>query len=505
MTTPPLAAGEYPAGQLVAAPAATPAGAESTSAQWQRSYSLGLLITDLLSIVWVVFGTQIAWFGMEAPTVIVGMDVPIAYTTASAAICLLWTTVLSLNGSRSFRVTGVGFEEYKRVIEASFMLFACIAIAAYLFQWSIARGYLLIALPAGVTVLIVTRWLWRQWLSAKRERGAFSQRVLLVGSEESVRHVALELSRTPHAGYRVVAACVPGRDDGAEIPGTGTPVIGGLDAITDALERVSADTVIITSSDELPAGRVKEISWSLERGRRHLVLAPSLVDIAGPRIHTRPVAGLPLIHVETPNLSAGQRAVKRATDILLSATMLLALSPLLAVLAALVRATTPGPALFRQERVGRAGRPFRMLKFRSMVVDAEERLHAVRGQQDHGNAVMFKMRDDPRVTRVGAWMRRYSLDELPQLINVLRGQMSLVGPRPPLPREVEQYATHVHRRFLVKPGITGLWQVSGRSSLSWEDTVRLDLSYVENWSLLGDLLILLRTARAVIAPGDTVA
>ena len=261
--------------------------------------------------------------------------------------------------------------------------------------------------------------------------------------------------------------------------------------------------MIVTSTDDIPPSKVKEISWALEAGKQHLVLAPSIVDIAGPRLHTRPVAGLPLIHVETPRFSTGQRVAKRSLDAVASAMGLVILSPFLVLLAILIRAGDSGPALFRQRRVGWGGREFTMLKFRSMVVDAEERLDEVRRRQDSGNKVLFKMSNDPRVTRVGRFMRKYSLDEFPQLLNVLVGQMSLVGPRPPLPGEVAQYEAHVHRRFLVKPGITGTWQVSGRSSLSWEESVRLDLSYVENWTLVGDLIIIARTAKAMAAPGGT--
>lgn len=257
---------------------------------------------------------------------------------------------------------------------------------------------------------------------------------------------------------------------------------------------------MITSSDDLPPERVRELSWSLEPGRQHLVVAPSLTDIGGPRIHTRPVQGLPLIHVETPTYSGRKLYTKRAFDLVGAALLVVVLSPLLLVLAVLVKTTSTGPVFFHQERVGLNGSTFRMIKFRSMVVDAEERLQELSAlDRAEGNDVLFKMRNDPRVTRVGGFMRRYSLDEVPQLFNVLAGSMSLVGPRPPLAREVARYDTHVHRRFLVKPGMTGLWQVSGRSDLSWEDSVRLDLYYVENWSITGDLIILWRTARTVLS------
>ena len=417
----------------------------------------------------------------------------------------LWLIALALKDTRDHRVIGVGWDEYRRIIDVSVLLFGLIAIVAFLFQISLARGFLLISLPLGLGVLLYERWLWRQWVHAKRSRGEYSARTLLIGSTRSVRRVAHDLQRAPWTGYNVVGACVPNGRVGGTVLGTDIPQVSTVDAVEEALSVTGADTVIVTSSDDLPAEKVKEISWALEAGRQHLVIAPSLSDVTGPRITTRQVAGTPLMHVETPRFSAGQRLLKRTVDLVASVLGVIVLSPLLIVLAVIVRLGSPGPVLFTQTRVGHHGHEFTMLKFRSMVPDAETRLGELRARQDHGNEVMFKMRDDPRVTHVGRFMRRYSLDELPQLFNVIGGSMSLVGPRPPLPREVELYADHVHRRFLVKPGITGLWQVSGRSTLSWEDAVRLDLSYVDNWSLVGDLVIALKTIRAVLRPGSSAA
>ncbi|MEN2740509.1 sugar transferase [Microbacterium sp. X-17] len=474
--------------------------------RWRGRYARWLRISDFLALVWVVFGTQIAWFGLGNAQVAISADPRfnvVSYWMFSAALVLCWMWALTLNDSRGHRIVGTGATEYVRVADASFRLFGAIAIVAFLAGIDLARGFLLISLPLGIAVLLLERWLWRQWLLAKRASGEYSARVLLVGSPASVSRIANELARTPSAGYLVVGACVPAGTVGQFVESTGVPVMGDVDAVEAALAATGADTVAITSTDELPADKVKQISWGLEAGRQHLVLAPSITDIAGPRLHTRPVAGLPLIHVETPRFSRGQVLLKRTVDIMLSLVGIIVLSPLLAFLALSVRLTSEGPVLFRQTRIGYRGREFQMLKFRSMVINAEELLAQLQTQQDHGNAVMFKMKNDPRVTPVGRFMRKYSLDELTQLFNVLGGSMSLVGPRPPLPREVAQYADHVHRRFLVRPGITGLWQVSGRSALSWEDTVRLDLSYVENWTLLGDLLILSRTAKAALLPGDT--
>lgn len=482
-------------------------GAAGSRFDWRKRYARMLRLTDLLVIAAVVFGTQFGWLGLHAN---ISMPIPTwpglsSYTLLSALIVFLWMIVLALNDTRSERVVGVGAEEYRRIFDSSFMLFGVIAIVAFALNISIARGYLFIALPLGVFLLITERYLWRHWLRIQRARGEYSANVLLVGSEASVAHMARELKRASGAGYHVVGACIPTGRVAAELAGTDVPVMGSVDSIERAISVTGADTVVITSTDAIGPQRVKEISWALESGRQHLVLAPSITDIAGPRLHMRPVSGLPLMHVETPRFSSGQRFVKRMMDLFCASLLVVLLSPVFLVLAVLVWGTSKGPIIYRQKRVGRHGREFEMLKFRSMVADADKQLASLLDMQDMGNSVLFKMRNDPRVTPVGRIMRKYSLDELPQLFNVIGGSMSLVGPRPPLQREVDQYADHVHRRFLVKPGITGLWQVSGRSKLSWDDSVRLDLSYVENWSVMGDIVILFKTGKAALLPGDTVA
>lgn len=484
-----------------------PASAPHTDDNWRQRYARRLRITDFLALVWVVYGTQIAWFGFGEVDVVIREDArvtDVSYWLFSAGLIVSWMWALSLIDSRDYRVIGAGTTEYIRVVHASIGLFGIVAILAFLSRVDVARGYLLIALPFGILVLLVERWMWRLWLVAKRASGDYSARVLLVGSRESVAQIARELGRSPSAGYRVVGACVPSGAVADTIPGTTIPIMGSVDNVDRAIAATGADTVAVTSTDDLPPNKVKQISWGLEAGRQHLVIAPSIMDIAGPRIQTRPVSGLPLIHVETPRFSGGQRVAKRAMDLVASLVGIVAISPLLAFLAISVRLSSEGPVFFRQTRIGLGGREFTMLKFRTMVVNAEELVESLRERgQDSGNEVLFKMKDDPRVTRIGRIMRRFSLDELPQLFNVIGGSMSLVGPRPPLPREVAMYEQHVHRRFLSKPGITGLWQVSGRSTLTWEESVRLDLSYVENWSLVSDLVILAKTVRAVTSPGVT--
>jgi exopolysaccharide biosynthesis polyprenyl glycosylphosphotransferase len=470
---------------------------------WREVYASRLILTDLLVLVWVVFGVQIAWFGVSSADVRFGgnlTQIAVSYTAISVSIIVVWMVLLGIYGSRGYRDLGSGPQEYRRVADATVRLFGLVAIVSFLFQIEFARGYILIAFPLGLGVLVLSRWIWRIWLGAQRLDGKYTSRVLLVGSKDSAEHLARELARLPAAGYLVVGACIPGGEHLDVLPGTNVPVFLDIDNLQEAMKAVAADTVIVSNSEALPPQRVRELSWSLEPGRQHLVVAPSLTDIGGPRIHTRPVAGLPLIHVETPRFEGKRILAKRSFDIFAASSLILMLSPVFVVIAIAIRLSTSGTVLFRQVRVGINGSQFEMLKFRSMVSNAEAQLVSLKEQnRPQANEVMFKMKNDPRVTPIGNFMRRFSIDELPQLFNVLGGTMSLVGPRPPLEREVSEYENHVHRRFLVKPGMTGLWQVSGRSNLSWADTVRLDLYYVENWSITGDIVILWRTARAVVS------
>lgn len=474
-------------------------GVPARAPRWQRRYVRALVVTDcailgpLLTAVYIFAPGPALLYSPR-----LGIAVPTAVALALTVAMILLQ--LSVTGSRSLRVIGVGSQEYRTVLRSSFAGFAMIALLAYVLALDGLAFILAYGIVLTTFALVLGRWVWRRWLVARRRQGRMSNRVLLVGSEESIAQVAADLRRTPAAGLRVVGACTSSGRVADYIPGTDIAVSGSVDNVLAALRLVEADTVLITSANELSASTVRSLSWELEPGNHHLIVAPSLTDIGGPRLHTRPVAGLPLVHVETPRYAGGKLYAKRAFDLVAAGALLVLLSPILLAVAAAVGMSTPGGVFFRQERIGLGGEKFGMLKFRSMYVDAEERLTDLHddAQRDAGNSIMFKMKEDPRATPIGKVLRRFSIDELPQLINVVKGDMALVGPRPPLEREVKQYADAVYRRFLVKPGITGLWQVSGRSDLDWDETVRLDLFYVENWTLTGDLTILLRTARAVL-------
>ncbi|WP_307786054.1 sugar transferase [Rathayibacter sp. SD072] len=468
------------------------------------------MVTDVLVIVVSVFSSQFFWLGIDSHELYVaGNQSDIAellanYWIVSAVLVVVWTALLKFYATRDDRVLGAEVTEYKRILDATLLLFAVITCVAYLGKIDFARGYIITALPLGLLLLWLTRGLWRIWLRRQRATGDYSSSVVLVGSPRTVEHTYRELVRTPGAGYRVVGVCIPEGIGSAELNELGVPVFDNItvDAVPEVLNATGADTVIITSSDHLPPERIRRLSWNLEPGRHHLVMAPSLTDISGPRIHTRPVAGLPLVHIETPRYEGSKRASKRALDIVGSLGIILLLLPFIAAVALAIKLTSPGPLFYRQTRIGMNGQPFGMIKFRSMVVDANEMLADLLAKQGTSDKPLFKIKDDPRITRIGRFIRKYSIDEVPQLFNVLRGEMSLVGPRPQVSGEVELYDDVARRRLNVKPGMTGLWQVSGRSTLSWEDAIRLDLYYVENWSFTGDLALLARTVQAVVAPGD---
>jgi exopolysaccharide biosynthesis polyprenyl glycosylphosphotransferase len=426
---------------------------------------------------------------------------PVRYWVVAPALVLAWLAALRVLHCYDDKVIGYGGEEYRRVLAASFKLAAATAIGLYLLDIGVSRGFLGLSFLAGMGTLVAGRYLANKRLHQARARGrgwGWSRRLLLVGDAAHILELAQQLRRGKSTGYQVVGACIPDALWAPQPQRLGdVPVVGSFRTILEGATAVGADTVAVTASGELTASRLRRLGWQLEGTDIDLVVTPALAEVAGPRIHTQPVAGLPMIHVEAPEFRGGRKVVKYLFDrtVATAAVVVLALPCLLLALA--IKLDSRGPVLFRQTRVGKGGQEFHVLKFRTMVSGAHAMRNILAGRND-GDGLLFKIRDDPRVTRVGRLLRKWSLDELPQLVNVVRGQMSLVGPRPPLPEEVAQYDGDVARRLLVKPGITGLWQVSGRSDLSWLDGVRLDLYYVENWSLAADLVILCKTLGAVV-------
>lgn len=419
------------------------------------------------------------------------------YSAVAAGMAVLWIASIWLSRAYEPRFLGIGSEEFKRTFNAAARLIATIGTISYATDASISRRHVVIAFPAALALALLGRYAARRRLGRLRRSGRCLYRVIVAGSASGVSDLIRNMAAARQAGMHVVGCCLDQRGPNRPESIDGIPVLGDLDSIPRVLAVVGATAVAVTATEHMSSNALQHLAWQIEGNAIDLLVAPALTDIAGPRIHIRPVAGLPLLHVEEPELSGARRLLKGLFDRLLALVAIIIMLPVLAAIAVAIRLTSPGGAIFRQPRCGQDGRLFTIYKFRTMHVDAETRLESLLELNDHSEGVLFKMRKDPRVTPLGRILRRYSLDELPQLVNILFGHMSLVGPRPPLPDEVARYASDVRRRLLVKPGLTGLWQISGRSDLSWEESVRLDLHYIENWSLSLDFMIVWRTMFAV--------
>jgi exopolysaccharide biosynthesis polyprenyl glycosylphosphotransferase len=453
---------------------------------WSRDYLREVALADLAcGVVGVFIAAQLRF----------GSNVTPMYLALSLALPVLWVAALWLAGAYDVRFIGTGSDEFRKVLNAGIGLTAAVTIFSYAINLELSRAYVVIALPSLTVFDMLARFALRKRLVRRRMHGKSMHSVVAVGHELAVADLVTELGRDRYHGLNVVGACVvqPGELD--EL--AGVPVYGGLDDITASVKAFNADTVAVTACPEMDGIRLRSLAWELEKTGTDLCVSPALLDVAGPRTTVRPTAGLTLLHVDHPQLSGFRLVLKGLFDRCAAGAALVMLAPLMTILASAVWLHDRGPALFTQVRVGKDGHAFRIYKFRTMVVDAEQRRVQLLDSND-SDGVLFKLRRDPRVTPVGARLRRWSIDELPQLFNVFLGHMSLVGPRPALPDEADKYAEHVRRRLVVKPGLTGLWQVSGRSDLSWEESVRLDLRYVENWSFALDLQIMWKTISVLV-------
>ena len=410
-------------------------------------------------------------------------------------VVVLWYG--ALEGSGAYSVTRINdtVHDLRGVARTSLMLGAGGAILCYVIDWDLSRMLFGVTFGLGLALLLVSHLVVRRRLQRAHERGIHMKRVVAVGSRHAIDDLVTVLRRSRSAGLEVVAACVP--DSEAWEPIDNVRWVVPTSTLHEVVKDVRADHVFLLQGAGESSRHVRRIAWSLEGTGARLAVVPQLTDIAHGRIHARPIAGLPLIELEQPQLSGPETVFKRMLDVIGALVGLVIFSPVFAVVALLIKREDGGPVLFRQTRVGADEREFCCYKFRSMTVDADQQLEELRERND-GFGVLFKLKADPRVTKVGGFIRRHSIDELPQLINVLKGDMSLVGPRPPLPDEVAGYSADLNRRLKVRPGMTGLWQVSGRSELDAEESERLDLYYVDNWSVWHDLAILWRTLRVVV-------
>lgn len=424
-------------------------------------------------------------------------------TLFSFGLIALWLVALGMQQSRDLALAPQGAEEYRRVMSATVWVFGVIAAVALLMQLPMARGYLAIALPAGLIGLVVARALLRRNLFKRRARGHYTSQVVVLGKPEAILGLCQSLSRSKFAGYNVVGACIPDYADdvGALVETTmgSVPILGDERSVERAIRLTNADTLAVAALEHLGHEKVKQLAWLLDSLAVDMIVVPGMTDVAGPRLRMRPIDNLPLFHVARPRHDGPSRYGKRLFDIVFSSVAIVALFPLMLSAALLIKQEDGGPVMFRQERVGQYAKRFRIFKFRTMTVDAEARQRAERIAAGQDAAVFIKSAaTDSRITKIGGFLRRTSIDELPQLFNVLNGTMSIVGPRPLAADEGRSVQHFVERRCLVKPGMTGLWQVSGRSNLSAEDRIRLDHSYIDNWSWIQDMVIVWRTIRPVL-------
>lgn len=423
-------------------------------------------------------------------------------TIFSLGLAAVWLITLGLQQSWDLSLVGVGTEEYRRVVTATAWVFGIIAAAGLVLQEQMARGYLVIALPVGLVGLLAGRHLLRRNLARKRVRGEFTNQVVVLGKRDSIVSLCNSLDRSKSAGYRVIGACVPNFDGdmGVELKTRAgrVPVLGDEGCVEEALRLTNADALAVAAVEHLGHERMRRLAWRLDALRVDMIVVPGMTDIAGPRLKVLPIDNLPLFHIARPRHDSPSRYGKRLFDLAFGSVALLLLFPVMIAAAVAIKFDDGGPLFFRQERVGQHGMRFRILKFRTMFVDSDVTKGTEQAASGRSDAIFYKSASDSRVTRVGRFLRRTSIDEVPQLFNVLAGSMSIVGPRPLVPGEGNSVEHFIERRALVKPGMTGLWQISGRSDVSAEERIRLDHSYVDNWSCVQDVVIVWRTVRAVI-------
>ena len=455
---------------------------KGSSLNWKPNLRKNISIIDFFSLVFAV-------------TVILTLRFPqtwqgelSAYEIRNIFLALLvlasWLFFLWFNGSRDTNILGFGADEYKRLINATLFSFTSIAFISYIFKLEISRAFILLVFPFGLITLFIARRMLRRRLLKARSEGRYLSKVLLLHSGEN-DPVESRLSIASHAGFDVIY----------KVQTLEGSKLDFKQIVAKAIDN-NCDQIMVGQSAIISAAELRKLGWALEETSIDLIVAPAVTEIAGPRLKVSNVEGLPLLHLEQPVFSGVSRATKRLLDLVLSVIGLIVISPFLFIVALMIKFYDRGSIFYTQKRIGQNNKEFSVYKFRTMYEGSHEQRGKVMAETNK-DPRLAKDPQDPRVTKPGLFLRRWSIDEIPQIINVLKGEMSLVGPRPPLAEEVNQYEKSEKRRLLVKPGLTGLWQVSGRSELDWEDAVRLDLYYVENWSLTLDILIIIRTAAAV--------
>lgn len=452
-----------------------------------RVYTTRAVIWDVIAVILATtIGFILRW------TIPYDLNISdLTYVFFAAVVVASWMLALVISGAYDTRILGVGSEEFKRVITASAGLFGAVAIVAFALKLDLSRGFVLITFVAGVLLLLLDRWILRAWLRHERRFGHFLHRTIVIGNGPRLDEIVDLLDRDPVAGFTVVDVIDepdPEIDDDA--------LNAWLDEVMARISIENADTVAVAGSQALGQRVIKKLSWRLEGPRVDLLVAPTLGDFAGPRVTMRMQADLPLIHLDEPHLTGPKSLVKRAIDIIFGIIFFILFLPFMLIAAIGIALTSRGGIFYRHQRVGQGGQIITVTKFRTMYAGADQQRQEVIGLPD--DRIFERYRHDPRITPFGRILRRWSIDEMPQIIHVIGGSMSLVGPRPVLVEELPLFADDDHRRHLTKPGLTGLWQVSGRKAVDWDERMRMDLDYVEHWSPALDLVIVGKTVKVVL-------
>lgn len=449
---------------------------------------LALMVLDALSIVAGVFTAM-------AVRELAGLDMSLSetrYLVIAVVTVPLWIAVMAANKLYAARFITRSLEEFRRIFRSTLMGAVGLGAVAFMLKIEPGRAWVFLVFVFATLYLCVERAIVRKAFSRLRSRGLLMRPVIVVGGNLEGLELCHMLAEDPSLGYEVRGFV----DDEGPAISTRHAHRGTLEE-TQAAVKATGSTGVIIAATAMDLGTSNRLIRELTEQGIHVELSSTLRDIAAHRLTVRPLGRYPVVYVEPVQREGWRSVAKRALDIFLASVGLLVASPVLLLAAIAIKLDSKGPVLFKQERVGRHGTRFKVLKLRSMVVNAEELLIDLTDKNE-ADGPLFKMKHDPRVTKVGAILRKFSIDEIPQLWNVLRGEMSMVGPRPALPDEVPHWGEELHNRLRVKPGITGMWQVSGRSESTFAEYERLDLYYVDNWSLATDLAIVFKTIPAVV-------
>jgi exopolysaccharide biosynthesis polyprenyl glycosylphosphotransferase len=463
-----------------------------------RNYARGVLVVDTILLLFVSLLTYLNNYGSFQNVDNINSDgvlrVEISPQFIGLGLYLGWLLMLVIFKTRDVKIVGSDFSEYRRVFNASLTVLGILAFLALFFKVDVSRVYVTEVIAFGLSVLLVSRRLGRTWLRKQRRLGNMRRRMAVYGPKSELDLVLKKYESKPDAEFEPVLTIEDSKDLVLKyVDGSKTRAVS-LEELPEVLSQDGIEILKVVGTGPSAAQMHKKLYWALDGWDISFVVSPAITGVSSSKLTTRVISGSPLIEITSTKFTGSQYFIKTVFDFVFSIIALIIASPVMLVTALLIKLSDRGPVFFTQTRIGKDGKEFKIIKFRSMKVGAEKEFEELAAKSGYEvNSVQFKLKDDPRVTKIGNFIRKTSIDELPQFFNVLTGSMSVVGPRPHVEKEVKAYEEHVTRRLLVKPGITGPWQISGRSQLSWEESVALDLNYVENWSPLSDLVIVAKT------------